>query len=270
MEPTRTAPARSTVTRRLRTRRPRGARTAVEVAIHRRPGHPEQRGDLGHGVRAGVVELLGMRGLVRGQSRLPPTLAAPRPRRGQPVTGVGHDQLPLELGQHTEHAEHRPPLRGGGVDALLEHAEPDPALTQLGAQGHQVQHRPAQPVQPGDHQRVPGPQQPHHQVQLRPRSFRPGRVVHIHVGRGHPGPGQRVDLMRRVLLRGRHPHIPHQHLSTITPQHRSPTLIRDACCRQPRPAGSSAGHRVSRNDPFSTGPVTCALVLALTGQRRRR
>lgn len=40
-----------------------------------------------------------------------------------------------------------------GVEALLEHPQPDPALAQLGAESDQVQHRPAEAVESRDHQR---------------------------------------------------------------------------------------------------------------------
>lgn len=50
-----------------------------------------------------------------------------------------------------QHAEHGAALGGGGVDALFEHFEADAALTEFGAEGDQVQHRPSEP---GEYQDV--------------------------------------------------------------------------------------------------------------------
>lgn len=74
--------------------------------------------------------------------------------RGEAVVGVCHNQFALELGEHAEHAEHRPALDGLGVDALLDDVQADPALAQVGAEGHQVQDRAGEPVEPGDLQGV--------------------------------------------------------------------------------------------------------------------
>jgi hypothetical protein len=81
-------------------------------------------------------------------------LAAAGARGRQPVAGVRHDQLALNLGEDRKHAEHGAALGGGGVDALLEHLEADAALTELGAEGYQMQYRPSEPVEPGDHQDI--------------------------------------------------------------------------------------------------------------------
>jgi hypothetical protein len=59
-----------------------------------------------------------------------PADATAGPRGGGPGAGVCHEQLAWELGEHAEHAEHRPSLRRGRVDALLDDVQPDPALGQ--------------------------------------------------------------------------------------------------------------------------------------------
>src|ERR1017187_4486557 len=79
----------------------------VEVPVPRRPGYAEEVGDLRDGLVAGVVELLGERGLAGGELGPAPADASAGAGRGEAVVGVGHDQLALELGEHAEHAEHQ-------------------------------------------------------------------------------------------------------------------------------------------------------------------
>jgi hypothetical protein len=56
----------------------------------------------------------------------------------------------MEFGEDGEHPEHRAAFGCRGVDALLDHVQPHAALAQFGAEGHEVQHRTAEAVQPGD------------------------------------------------------------------------------------------------------------------------
>jgi len=123
----------------------------------------------------------------------------------------------LQLGEHREHPEHGAALGGGGVDALLHHLQADPALTQLCAQGDQVQHGTSEPIQPGHDQHIPIPQDPQDEVQLRAGCLRAAGVINMDVVSGDAGPGQGIGLVVRVLLGGGDPRVPDQHLSTITP-----------------------------------------------------
>ena len=67
------------------------------------------------------------------------------------------------------------------------HLQPDAALAQFGAEGHQVQHRAGQPVQPRDDQHIALAQDLQHQVQLRPGGLRTGGGVDVDVALGAPG-----------------------------------------------------------------------------------
>ena len=49
-------------------------------------------------------------------ANVPAAVAAARPRGREPGPGAFADQLPLELGQRREDAEHEAPGGGGGVD----------------------------------------------------------------------------------------------------------------------------------------------------------
>jgi hypothetical protein len=66
-----------------------------------------------------------------------------------PLTQIGEEPLPsvCGLGQSGEHVEGELAARGGGVDRLLEAAEPDPALGQARDGVDQMAQGTAQPVQ---------------------------------------------------------------------------------------------------------------------------
>ena len=83
-------------------------------------------------------------------------MAAPGPGGGQPGAGAFADEVALELGQGREHVEDELAAGGGGVDRLLEAAEPDPALGQPGDGVDEVAQRAAQPVEFPDDQGVAG------------------------------------------------------------------------------------------------------------------
>jgi hypothetical protein len=69
---------------------------------------------------------------VAGQHRGTTATAAPGPGGGQPSGGAFADQVAFELGEGGDHVEDELGARGGGVDHLLETAEPDPALGEFG------------------------------------------------------------------------------------------------------------------------------------------
>jgi hypothetical protein len=95
---------------------------------------------------------------VTRQHRRPAAAAAASPGSGQPSGGAFADEVAFELGQGCEHVEHQLAARGGGVDRLLEAAEPDPAVGQLGDGVDQVAQGAAEAVQFPDDQGVTGPQ----------------------------------------------------------------------------------------------------------------
>jgi hypothetical protein len=59
-------------------------------------------------------------------------VAAAGPGGGQPSAGAFADQVAFELGQGGKDVEDELATGGGGVDRLLEAAEPDAALSQAG------------------------------------------------------------------------------------------------------------------------------------------
>jgi hypothetical protein len=75
---------------------------------------------------------------------------------GQPGAGPLPDQVAFELGQGGEHVEDQLAAGGGGVDLLLQAAEPHATLGQAGDGLDQVAQRPAEPVGLPDHQVSPG------------------------------------------------------------------------------------------------------------------
>ena len=87
-----------------------------------------------------------------------------RPAAADPCGGAAHgcplrDKLLLKLGQRGETVEAQA-AGAGGVDPLVQGGERHPAPGQRVDGLHRVPQRPAQPVQPPHHQRVPGPQVP--------------------------------------------------------------------------------------------------------------
>jgi hypothetical protein len=94
----------------------------------------------------------------------------------------------LELGEHGQHPEHRPALHRGGVDALLDGVQPDAALAQVGAEGHQVQYGAGESVEPGDLQRAALAQQLQDEVELRAGCLRAARGVDVDVVAVDAGP----------------------------------------------------------------------------------
>src|ERR687886_2456521 len=68
------------------------------------------------------------------------------------------DQIALELGEGAEDVEDELAAKGGGVDALLEAAEADISLLELGDGVNQVPQRTSQAIKFPNHQRVARPQ----------------------------------------------------------------------------------------------------------------
>jgi hypothetical protein len=83
-------------------------------------------------------------------------MAAAGPRGGKTGLGALADQVTLELGQRGEDVEHRLAASGGGVNRLLQAAEPGTPVGERGDSVHQVTQRAAEPVKLSDHQGVAG------------------------------------------------------------------------------------------------------------------
>ena len=84
-----------------------------------------------------------------------------RPRArggGQPSRRPFADEVAFELGQGREDVEDELAAGGGGVDGLLEAAEPDAAVGQAGDGVDQMPQGPAEPVEFPDDQGVAGAQ----------------------------------------------------------------------------------------------------------------
>jgi hypothetical protein len=86
----------------------------------------------------------------------PQARAAAGPRGGKTGLGALADQVTLELGQRGEDVEHRLAASGGGVNRLLQAAEPGTPVGERGDSVHQVTQRAAEPVKLSDHQGVAG------------------------------------------------------------------------------------------------------------------
>jgi hypothetical protein len=69
---------------------------------------------------------------VRGHDGRPTALAAAGPSGGQAGAGPFPDEVAFELGQSGKHVKDELAAGGGGVDRLLEAAEPDPAVGKPG------------------------------------------------------------------------------------------------------------------------------------------
>ena len=78
---------------------------APQCPIHRAAPYPESFGDLGDGEFPLVVHPPGRLGLVRGHHGRSAPVAAPGPRGGAAGSGSLADQLPLELGERTQHTK---------------------------------------------------------------------------------------------------------------------------------------------------------------------
>ncbi|KAF0963353.1 hypothetical protein MLGJGCBP_03515 [Rhodococcus sp. T7] len=138
------------------------------MPIHRGPRHVQHPGDLRDRAFPGIVEALSELDLIGAEFRWAPALAAASAGRREAVAGVGHGQLALVVGQDREQPEHGLALGRSGVDALFEHLQADATLAQVGTERDQVQHRPPEPLQPGNHQNVAFAQLLQYPIELGP------------------------------------------------------------------------------------------------------
>jgi hypothetical protein len=161
-------------------------------------GHAEGFGDLGDGVLAFtvvaflVVHAAGHRGLPGRQLGLAAADPAAGPGGFQAFAGAFGDEVGEHLVHRGEHVEGEPPSRGGGVDALLEHDQVEPAVGQERGGLGEVAHRAGHPGQPGDRELVPAAEMIEAVVPLGP----PGEPAGGGVGPDAlaAGGAQRVEL----------------------------------------------------------------------------
>jgi hypothetical protein len=96
--------------------------------------------------------------LVRSHYRWSAAVATAGSRRGQPSGGALADEVAFEFSQGREHVEDELAAGGGGVDRLLQAAEPDAAVGQAGDGVDQVAQGAAEAVKLPDDQGVTGPE----------------------------------------------------------------------------------------------------------------
>jgi hypothetical protein len=120
--------------------------------------------------------------------------------RGQPGARALADQVAFELGQGGEHVEDELAARGGGVDRLLEAAEPDPTVGQSGDGIDQVPEGAAEAVQFPDDQGVAGPQLV--EELLEGGAVGAGAAGRLGEHSVAPGTLERVDLELGLLVGG--------------------------------------------------------------------
>jgi hypothetical protein len=85
-------------------------------------------------------------------------VAATGSGRGQPSGGAFADEAAFELGQGGEHVEDELAAGGGGVDRLLQAAEPDAAVGEVGDGVDQVAQGAAEAIKLPHHEGVAGAQ----------------------------------------------------------------------------------------------------------------
>ena len=129
-------------------------------------------------------------------------MAAARPRRREPGQGAFADQLPLELGQRREDAEHEAAGRRGGVDPRALPGE----YPQAHAAGRQVLHGvdqvnegAAEAVELPDDEHVARPERAHTAVESRAVVADAGREVVVDVDGVDASGLQRVALQVQRL-----------------------------------------------------------------------
>ena len=93
-----------------------------------------------------------------GHARGTAAVAAAGPGGSQPGGRAFADEVAFELGQGGKDMEDQLAARGGGIDRLLQAAEPNAALGQSGDGVDQMPQGPAQSVELPDDQGVAGPQ----------------------------------------------------------------------------------------------------------------
>ena len=128
------------------------------------------------------------------------------PGRFQAFAGAFGDEVGQHLIHRGQHVEGEPPGHGGGVDALREHDQVDPALLKQRGDLGEVAHRAGHPGQPGDHELVPAAEMIEAVVPLgSPSELAGGGVSPVPLTARGP---QRVELGVVPLRAGGDPRVP--------------------------------------------------------------
>jgi hypothetical protein len=132
----------------------RSASVSIEVAVDRGAADAKGLGDGAHRVLPRRIHLPGHLEPVPTQHRRPTAAAATGPGGGQASSGAFADQVALELGQGGKDVEDELATGSGGVDRLLEAAEPDATAGQAGEGIDQVPQGAAKAIEFPDDQGV--------------------------------------------------------------------------------------------------------------------
>ena len=149
-----------------------------DVPVERHGGDPEFTAERGHGGVAVRHRGLGQPHLSFRQRERPGIVASARPRGREPGQGAFTDQLPLELGQRREDAEHEAAGRRGGVDLRAlpsEHPQAHAAGREVLHGVDQVGEVAAEAVELPDDEHVARPERAHAAVE--PRSVSTAGMV---------------------------------------------------------------------------------------------
>ena len=101
-----------------------------EMAVDGGAANPERRCDRDHGLLARGVQLPGNRELGRRHHGGSAASATAGASGREPGGGAFTDQVAFEFGERGEYMEDELASGSGGVDLLLQAAEPDPALSE--------------------------------------------------------------------------------------------------------------------------------------------
>lgn len=136
----------------------------------------------------GVVELLGLFDLLRGEPWGPSTGLAAGAGGGKIVVCGGKLEFTVQAGEDGHHAEKVAPFDGVAVDALFDGMDPDAAVSQVGANDDEVLDGIEEPVQPGDRDGVTEAELGQQEVPLVPGGFVAVRALDVDVLLGDAGP----------------------------------------------------------------------------------
>ena len=138
-----------------------------DVLVEGRAAHAEEPGDRGDRVLRAGEHRPRLGDLVGVEGRGPAEALAAGPGGGQAVAGALDEELAQELREGGEDVEDQATAGGGGVEALVQGPEPDPARAELADEGHELGQRAGEPVEPDHDQGVPGDQRGQTGVELR-------------------------------------------------------------------------------------------------------
>ena len=168
----------------------------------------EDVADLRDGHRLLLVEPARGAHLVHGEPRRTATGPAAGSGGGKAGVRAFLAEVPFELRQCGEDVEHEPPAGRGGVDGLLQRAEPAAALGEGVQVVDEVPDGATLPIEPPDDEGVAGAELVEELVELGRVSERAGDGVDEHAAAADGV--EHIDLQRRVLVGGGHARVPEE------------------------------------------------------------